>query len=167
MNINEITEQKIQIAIKYNKIIEYLEGKGIYKINVDPRDERSPHAYNFSVECYNKFSSKNPQLGLDKLFETEIITKLTSDKCNFYDVYCIFNCLVAQLRLEEKGISSFKIDNEQLKKVLQLLKNQSMIHQENLKKCKSEKGVEYQDGMYGYIFDENSKFYVETGHKIL
>lgn len=167
MNINETTEQKLKIAIKHNKVIEYLEGKGIYKVNIDPRDVNSPHAYNFSIECYNNAFRKNPQLQLDKLFETEIITRLSSDKCNFFDVYCLFNCLVAQLRLEKNGISSFKIGNEQLKNMLELLKKQSLIHQENLKICKSEKGFEYDDGMYGYIFDENNKFYGETGHKIL
>lgn len=167
MNINEATEQKLKIAIDYNKVIEYLEGKGIYKVNSDPRDVNSPHAYNFSIECYNNVFKKEPQLQLDKLFVTEIITKLSSDKCNFFDVYCVFNCLISQLKLEKNGISSFKIGNEQLKNILILLNKQLLLQQENLKKCKSEKGFEYDNGMYGYIFDENDKFYGETGYKIL
>jgi len=167
MNINDITEQKLKIAIKHNKIIDYLEGKGVFKINSDPRDLNSLHTYNFSIECYNNVSKNNPQLRLDILFEREIIAKLSSDECNFIDVYCLFNCLVAQLRLEDKGLSSFKVSNEKLKIMLELLKKQSLLHQENLKRCKYERGITYTDGLYGYIFDENDKFYNETGKKIL
>ena len=100
MNLVHATQQKLKIAICYNKVIDYLEGNGVFIIHSDPRDVDSPHAFNFSIECYNKFAAKYPQFELDRLFVEEILSKLKSDKCNVYDVYYLFNCLAAQLRLE-------------------------------------------------------------------
>ena len=114
MSIVSTTEQRLKIAIYYNKVIDYLEGAGVYKINSDPRDVNSPHAFNFSIECYNKFAAKYPQFELDRRFSEEIISKLKSDECNVYDVYYLFNCLAAQLRLEKNGIASFVVEKSKL-----------------------------------------------------
>ena len=57
MSIVSTTEQRLKIAIYYNEVIDYLEGTGLYKICSDPRDRQSPHAFNFSIECYNKFAA--------------------------------------------------------------------------------------------------------------
>ena len=54
------TERKITMAFCSNELIEYLEGVGIYKINSNPRDVTSPHAINFSMECYNKYAARCP-----------------------------------------------------------------------------------------------------------
>ena len=72
------TEQKISIAIYYNVLIDYLEGVGVFKICSDPRDRQSLHAFNFSMECYNKYAAKCPQLELDKRFSEELISRLKS-----------------------------------------------------------------------------------------
>ena len=93
MNLVHATQQRLKIAIYYNKVIDYLEGAGVYKINSDPRDVTSLHAFNFSIECYNKLAAKYPQFELDRRFSEEIISKLKSDECNVYDVYYLFNCL--------------------------------------------------------------------------
>ena len=64
MSIVSTTEQRLKIAIYYNKVIDYLEGAGVYKINSDPRDVNSPHAFNFSIECYNNcllYTSPSPR----------------------------------------------------------------------------------------------------------
>ena len=98
MNLVRTTQQKLKIAIHYNNVIDYLEGAGVYKINSDPRDVTSLHAFNFSIECYNKLAAKYPQFELDRRFSEEIISKLKSDECYVYDVYYLFNCLAAQLR---------------------------------------------------------------------
>ena len=86
------TEQKIRMAIYYNSLIDYLEGVGVYKICSDPRDRQSLHAFNFSMECYNKYAARCPQLELDRRFSEELILRLKSDKCYVYEVYYIFNC---------------------------------------------------------------------------
>lgn len=74
MNLVHATQQRLKIAIYYNKVIDYLEGVGVYKIRNDPRDVTSLHAFNFSIECYNKFAAKYPQFELDRLFVEEILS---------------------------------------------------------------------------------------------
>lgn len=167
MSPQELAEESLKIAIKYNNVIDYLEGKPPYVILTDPRDLNSPHAYYFSIACYNDFNKKNPQLQLDKLFEKEIIAKLSSDKCNFFDTYCLFKCIMAQLRLETEEISSFKINDDKLKEILELLKKQIIINQEVLKRCKLDEAFAYNDGVYGYILHETDRFFKETGRKVL
>ena len=159
MSIVRATQQKLQIAIHYNKVIDYLEGAGVYKIHSDPRDVTSPHAFNFSMECYNKLAAKCPQFELDRRFSEEIISKLKSDECNVYDVYYLFNCLAAQLRLEKNGIASFVVEDSKLDEICQLLRGKTLVYQDRLKRCRDE--------MFGYMQSESSRVYHETGKRIL
>ncbi len=167
MNLVRTTEQKLKMAIYYNDVINYLEGAGVYKISSDPRDVTSPHNFNFSIECYNKLAAKCPQLKLDKLFVEEIISKLKSDNCNLYDVYYIFNCIIAQLRLEKNNLSSFTIENSKIEEMFQLLREKVLVYQDKLKRCKDKKGKYYTDGMYGYMQTESNRVYNEVGRRIL
>ena len=167
MSIVSTTEQRLKIAIHYNKVIDYLEGAGVYKIHSDPRDVTSLHAFNFSIECYNKLAAKCPQLELDRLFVEEILSKLKSDKCNVYDVYYLFNCLAAQLRLEKNGIASFEVEKSKLDEICRLLRGKTLTLQDDLKTCRDEKGEYYTDGMFGYMQSESNRVYHETGKRIL
>lgn len=167
MSIVSTTEQRLKIAIYYNKVIDYLEGVGVYKIHSDPRDRQSPHAFNFSIECYNKLAAKCPQLELDRLFVEEILSKLKSDKCSVYDVYYLFNCLAAQLRLEKNGIASFEVEKSKLDEICRLLRGKTLTLQDDLKTCRDEKGEYYTDGMFGYMQSESNRVYHETGKRIL
>ena len=161
------TEQKISIAIYYNVLIDYLEGVGVFKICSDPRDRQSLHAFNFSMECYNKFAAKCPQLELDRRFSEELILRLKSDKCYVYEVYYIFNCLVAQLRLEKNGIASFEVEKSKLDEICRLLRGKTLTLQDDLKTCHDKKGEYYTDGMFGYMQSESNRVYHETGKRIL
>ena len=161
------TEQKIIMAVCYNEVIKFLEGKGIYTICSDPRDRQSPHAFNFSMECYNKYAAKCPQLELDRRFAEEITSRLKSDECNVYDVYYLFNCLAAQLRLEKNGIASFVVENSKLNEICQLLRGKTLVYQDKLKRCHDKKGKYYTDGMFGYMQSESNQVYRETGKRIL
>ena len=125
MSIVSTTEQRLKIAIYYNKVIDYLEGAGVYKIHSDPRDVTSLHAFNFSIECYNKLAAKCPQFELDRRFSEELISRLKSDKCYAYEVYYIFNCLVAQLRLEKNGIASFEVEKSKLDEICRFIKRKN------------------------------------------
>ena len=167
MSIVSTTEQRFKIAIYYNEVIDYLEGTGLYKICSDPRDVTSLHAFNFSIECYNKLAAKCPQLELDRLFVEEILSKLKSDKCNVYDVYYLFNCLVAQLRLEKNGIASFEVEKSKLDEKCRLLRGKTLTLQDDLKTCHYKKGEYYTDGMFGYMQSESNRVYHETGKRIL
>ena len=167
MSIVSTTEQRLKIAIYYNEVIDYLEGTGLYKICSDPRDVTSLHAFNFSIECYNKLAAKCPQLELDRLFVEEILSKLKSDKCNVYDVYYLFNCLAAQLRLEKNGIAAFVVEDSKLDEICQLLRGKTLTLQDDLKTCHDEKGSNYTDGMFGYMQSESNRVYHETGKRIL
>ena len=161
------TERKIVMAICFNNLIDYLEGKGIYTICSDPRDRQSPHAFNFSIECYSKFAANHPQLELDRRFSEELISRLKSDKCYVYEVYYIFNCLVAQLRLEKNGIASFEVEKSKLDEICRLLRGKTLTLQDDLKTCHDEKGKNYPDGMLGYMQSESNRVYHETGKRIL
>ena len=161
------TEQKISIAIYYKVLNDYLEGVGVFKICSDPRDRQSLHAFNFSMECYNKFAAKCPQLELDRRFSEELILRLKSDKCYVYEVYYIFNCLVAQLRLEKNGIASFEVEKSKLDEICRLLRGKTLTLQDDLKTCHDEKGSNYTDGMFGYMQSESNRVYHETGKRIL
>lgn len=167
MSIVSTTEQRLKMAIYYNEVIDYLEGKGIYTICSDPRDRQSPHAFNFSIECYSKFAANHPQLELDRRFAEEIISKLKSDKCNVYDVYYLFNCLAAQLRLEKNGIASFVVEKSKLDEICRLLREKTLALKDDLKTCYDKKGEYYTDGMFGYMQSESSRVYHETGKRIL
>lgn len=167
MNIIYETEQKLKTAISCKEVIDYLEGKGTYIVHSDPRDKWSLHAFDFSIECYNNFAAKNPQFGLDKLFVDEIISKLKSNNCGFCDIYSIFNCITAQLRLEKNNLSSFTIENSKLNEIFQLLREKALAFQTVLKKSKLWKGSDYADGMYGYMQDESNRVYNEVGRRIL
>ena len=167
MNLVRVTQQKLKIAIHYNNVIDYLEGAGVYKINSDPRDVTSLHAFNFSIECYNKLAAKCPQLELDRRFSEELISRLKSDKCYVYETYYIFNCLVAQLRLEKNGIASFVVEDSKLDEICQLLRGKTLVYQDRLKRCHDKKGKYYTDGMFGYMQSESSRVYHETGKRIL
>ena len=145
MSIVSTTEQRLKIAIYYNKVIDYLEGAGVYKIHSDPRDVTSLHAFNFSIECYNKLAAK----------------------CYAYEVYYIFNCLVAQLRLEKNGIASFEVEKSKLDEICRLLREKTLVYQDGLKRCRDEKGEYYTDGMFGYMQSESNRVYHETGKRIL
>ena len=161
------TEQKIVMAICFNNLIDYLEGVGIYKINSNPGDVTSLHAFNFSMECYNKYAARCPQLELDKRFSEELISRLKSDECNVYDVYYLFNCLAAQLRLEKNGIASFAVEKSKLDEICQLLRGKTTAFQDKLKRCHDKKGEYYTDGMFGYMQSESNRVYHETGKRIL
>lgn len=167
MSIVSTTEQRLKIAIYYNEVIDYLEGTGLYKICSDPRDVTSLHAFNFSIECYNKLAAKYPQFELDRRFSEEIISKLKSDECNVYDVYYLFNCLAAQLRLEKNGIASFEVEKSKLDEICRLLRGKTLTLQDDLKTCRDEKGEYYTDGMFGYMQSESNRVYHETGKRIL
>lgn len=167
MDLVRATQQKLKIAIYYNNVIDYLEGVGVYEINSDPRDVTSLHAFNFSIECYNKLAAKCPQLELDRLFVEEILSKLKSNECNVYDVYYLFNCLAAQLRLEKNGIASFVVEDSKLDEICQLLRGKTLVYQDRLKRCHDEKGKYYTDGMLGYMQSESNQVYRETGKRIL
>ena len=167
MSIVSTTEQRLKIAIHYNKVIDYLEGNGVFIIHSDPRDVTSLHAFNFSIECYNKLAAKCPQYELDRLFSEEIISKLKSDECNVYDVYYLFNCLAAQLRLEKNGIASFEVEKSKLDEICRLLRKKTLALQDDLKTCRDKKGKYYTDGMFGYMQSESSRVYHETGKRIL
>ncbi len=167
MNLVYAAEQRLKIAIYYNKVIDYLEGSGVFIIHSDPRDVTSPHNFNFSIECYNKLAAKCPQLKLDKLFVEEIISKLKSNDCDLYDVYYIFNCIVAQLRLEKNNLSSFRIENSKLDEMFQILREKVIALRDDLKSCKDKKGEYYTDGMYGYMQTESNRVYNEVGRRIL
>ena len=167
MNLVRVTQQKLKMAIHYNEVIDYLEGAGVYKIHSDPRDVTSLHAFNFSIECYNKLAAKCPQFELDRRFSEEIISKLKSDKCSVYDVYYLFNCLAAQLRLEKNGIASFEVEKSKLDEICRLLRGKTLTLQDDLKTCRDEKGEYYTDGMFGYMQSESSRVYHETGKRIL
>ena len=167
MNLVHATQQRLKIAIYYNKVIDYLEGNGVFIIHSDPRDVNSPHAFNFSIECYNKFAAKYPQFELDRLFVEEILSKLKSDKCSVYDVYYLFNCLAAQLRLENNGIASFMVEDSKLDEICRLLREKTLVYQDRLKRCRDEKGEYYTDGMLGYMQSESNRVYHETGKRIL
>lgn len=167
MNLVHATQQKLKIAIYYNKVIDYLEGNGVFIIHSDPKDVNSPHAFNFSIECYNKFAAKYPQFELDRLFVEEILSKLKSDKCSVYDVYYLFNCLAAQLRLEKNGIASFMVEDSKLDEICRLLREKTLVYQDRLKRCRDEKGEYYTDGMFGYMQSESNRVYHETGKRIL
>ena len=93
------TERKITIALCYYELIAYLEGVGVYKIRNDPRDRQSLHAFNFSMECYNKYAAKCPQLELDRRFHEEKTTRIKSDESNVYYLYYLYNCIAAKLRI--------------------------------------------------------------------
>ena len=161
------TERKIVMAICFNNLIDYLEGVGIYEIHSNPGDVTSPHAINFSMECYNKYAARCPQLELDRRFSEELISRLKSDKCYVYETYYIFNCLVAQLRLEKNGIASFVVEDSKLDEICQLLRGKTLVYQDRLKRCRDEKGEYYSDGMYGYMQSESNRVYHETGKRIL
>lgn len=161
------TEQKIVMAICFNNLIDYLEGVGIYKINSNPGDVTSLHAFNFSMECYNKYAARCPQLELDKRFSEELISRLKGDECNVYDVYYLFNCLAAQLRLEKNGIASFAVEKSKLDEICQLLRGKTTAFQDKLKRCHDKKGEYYTDGMFGYMQSESNRVYHETGKRIL
>lgn len=167
MSIVSTTEQRLKIAIYYNEVIDYLEGTGLYKICSDPRDVTSLHAFNFSIECYNKLAAKYPQFELDRRFSEEIISKLKSDECNVYDVYYLFNCLAAQLRLEKNGIASFVVEGSKLDEICRLLRGKTLTLQDDLKTCHDKKGEYYTDGMFGYMQSESNRVYHETGKRIL
>lgn len=167
MNLVHATQQRLKIAIYYNKVIDYLEGNGVFIIHSDPRDVNSPHAFNFSIECYNKFAAKYPQFELDRLFVEEILSKLKSDKCSVYDVYYLFNCLAAQLRLENNGIASFMVEDSKLDEICRLFREKTLVYQDGLKRCRDEKGEYYTDGMFGYMQSESNRVYHETGKRIL
>lgn len=167
MSIVSTTEQRLKIAIYYNKVIDYLEGAGVYKIHSDPRDVTSLHAFNFSIECYNKLAAKCPQFELDRRFSEELISRLKSDKCYAYEVYYIFNCLAAQLRLEKNGIASFEVEKSKLDEICRLLRGKTLTLQDDLKTCHDKKGEYYTDGMFGYMQSESNRVYHETGKRIL
>ena len=167
MSIVSTTEQRLKIAIYYNKVIDYLEGAGVYKIHSDPRDVTSLHAFNFSIECYNKLAAKYPQFELDRRFSEELISRLKSDKCYAYEVYYIFNFLVAQLRLEKNGIASFEVEKSKLDEICRLLRGKTLTLQDDLKTCHDKKGEYYTDGMFGYMQSESNRVYHETGKRIL
>ena len=167
MDMVYATEEKIRIAFCCNELIKYLEGVGVYEINSDPRDVNSHHAFNFSMECYNKYAAKYPQFELDRRFSEELISRLKSDKCYVYEVYYIFNCLVAQLRLEKNGIASFEVEKSKLDEICRLLRGKTLTLQDDLKTCHDEKGKNYPDGMLGYMQSESNRVYHETGKRIL
>lgn len=97
----------------------------------------------------------------------EILSKLKSDKCSVYDVYYLFNCLAAQLRLENNGIASFMVEDSKLDEICRLLREKTLVYQDRLKRCRDEKGEYYTDGMFGYMQSESSRVYHETGKRIL
>ena len=97
----------------------------------------------------------------------EILSKLKSDKCSVYDVYYLFNCLAAQLRLENNGIASFMVEDSKLDEICRLLREKTLVYQDGLKRCRDEKGEYYTDGMFGYMQSESNRVYHETGKRIL
>ncbi len=166
-NIYDLTISKLETAIKYKNVISYLEGVGMYQINTDPRNIDSPHAYNFSLEAYNKYAKEHPELKLKELFEEAILERLNSEQCHFIDVYSIYCCLIAQIKLEKNKRASFEVDKAKLNEIFKLLKEKTLLNKDRLKRSKWDRGIDFNEGMYEYMQVEDDRISQVIGRKIL
>lgn len=167
MNIYDLTVKSLESAITYKEIIDYLEGINTSKIYTDPRDMSSPHAYNFSLEVYNKYAKEHPELNLKELFEESLLERLNSEQCNFIDVYSIYCCIISQLRLQKSNRASFKVDDLKLNEIFKLLREKTLKFKEILDGSKWDRGKDYEGGAYEYMQLENEKISQEIGRRIL
>lgn len=156
-NIKSILERRLQRCIKNNTLNYYLFGLNSMFLKENPRDSKSDHDFFSTMIVYNEFNLKYPSLKLDQRYVMELINQL--DESGFLNIYVVYESLCAQIKIEEKGWSSFSISKPQL---LQLLKKIETILEENkdyFKKYSYMKGNEYKDGVYEYIQSSKHDLY--------
>ena len=163
-DINVILETRLKRCLKNNVLNEYLFGIDSMFLREDPRDSNSDHDYFNTMMVYNRFNSKFPHLKLNEKYILEIINQLS--KNDFYDIYAVYESLRAQIKIEEKGWSSFVIDRVQLVNLLKTIDNILEKNKKYLEKYSYKKGAEYKNGVYGYIKETETDMY-EIGKKSL
>lgn len=158
--MNEVMEEtlrnNLRIALKYNKLIEYLAGRGVYFVPSNKNEEKTPHAFYNSMLVFNKVNQEVPSLKLSKKYVEELETKI-NDKMLLTEIYGIFKCVLAQTKIEQEGKSTLDISMKDKKKIMETLKRVVEENKALLQSSKYLEGEMYNDGVYGFMNSESHK----------
>ena len=167
MNYDELFRKLLDNCIKYNSVENYLLGKFTSYVREDPNSSHTHHAFDYAVKVYNEVNNERPKLGLSSKFVEILLEELSKENLGNVDVYSIFRCLLAQLRLEREGKASFNLSKENKEKLLRMIKEKIELMKEMLKQSKYAEGDLYEEGLYGYLNKAYSEYYNKTGNKII
>lgn len=137
-------KQQLLRAIENNEIIDFLEGKGNYKVEFHQwvsSNAPTDITQIMSKGMYRLYIEK-PDMNINKLLENTLLEMLT---LNEFDVYIALQIIYFQLIREKREDSPFKLDMEKLLKETResLLKNK-----EKLKQYKIFCGEESENGLW-------------------
>lgn len=134
-------------AIKKGEVIEFLEGKGQYKVGMDQwANASAPTDWTRIIPkgiyvVYNE----NPGLKVNELYEEALLQMMDRDT---FDIYVALAVIHFQLIREQRGASPFAIDRG---KILPKLKNILLVNEQKLRKYFEWEGKAYQEGMWGEV----------------
>lgn len=134
-------------AIKKGEVIEFLEGKGNYKVGMDQwANASAPTDWTRIITkgVYVVFS-ENLELNVKELFEDALLKMMDRDT---FDIYVALAVIHFQLIREQRGASPFAMDRE---KILHKLRKTIIDNEEKLRNYFEWEGKAYKEGMWGEV----------------
>ena len=134
-------------AVSKNEMIEFLEGKNGYRVNVSqfvPLNVPTDWTQIIPIGIYSAFLEK-PKLKLDEMYEDAIIRMLEGD---VFDIYVALSITHFQLLEEQSQTSPFRMNKD---KILKKLREVIKVNEEYLRNYFEWSGAVYKDGMWGEV----------------
>jgi len=139
-------------AINNGEVIEFLEGKGNYKVAMNQwANVSAPTDWVRIITkgIYVVFN-ENPSLKVDKLFEDALLKMLDGEVFDIYVALAVFHF---HLIREQRGASPFAMDRE---KILPKLSKTLIDNEEKLRDYFEWEGKAYKEGMWGEVIRVNT-----------
>ncbi|MDZ7543152.1 hypothetical protein GNF83_18640, partial [Clostridium perfringens] len=108
-------KQKLLRAIENNKVIDFLEGKGQYKIEFHQwvSSNAPTDITQIMTQGIYKLYIERPDMNIDKVLENKLLEMMN---LNEFHVYIVLQIIYFQLIREQRGDSPFRLDMEKLLK---------------------------------------------------
>ncbi|WP_411167607.1 hypothetical protein ACH36K_10650 [Clostridium sp. MB05] len=140
-------KQKLLRAIENNKVIDFLEGKGQYKIEFHQwvSSNAPTDITQIMTQGIYKLYIERPDMNIDKVLENKLLEMMN---LNEFHVYIVLQIIYFQLIREQRGDSPFRLDMEKL-----LKKNREALikNKENMKQYKEWGGEGKENGLWDEV----------------
>ncbi len=166
MEYEKLLRDYLDMAIRYNVLDRYLMGMSTFYVSSEPGDYKAPHAFYLGMNVYNKVNAEQPELKLSDRYVEELSKLLKSDKIGIVEVYSIFKCMLAQLKLENEKKATFEVSKENILMLLNSLRKRVSQFEDKLKNSEYAEGRFYENGTYEYMMKASENYYKETGKRI-
>ncbi|NLP35982.1 MAG: hypothetical protein GX359_12495 [Clostridiales bacterium] len=137
-------KQKLIRAIENNEVIEFLEGKGQYKIEFHQwvSSNAPTDITQIMTQGIYKLYIERPEMNIDKVIENKLLQMMD---LNEFDIYIALQIIYFQLIREQRGDSPFRLD---MKKLLKKSREALTKNKQKMKEYKEWGGAGKENGLW-------------------